>query len=175
MNLTCFKRNNSCVDFGEKIGDYGFSLFRVGFGHTFRVEKDGFQKKPYSLYARITAIALIILALPLSALGAALGAIGYKLSLTRPVIQRGFIIDTAQISCQLAQGRGAIGRNRREIREFIEGREVLPEDIAACLQAEIYFEQGFSLKKELENYQTTGQFLPNSLRSARRRLSFSGY
>jgi protein tyrosine phosphatase len=83
--LTTFIRNNieGNADLGEKIGNVGLGLLRIGFGKTLIIEKisngvDGiaFTEKAYSTSARVAAIALFIFALPVTITLACIGYAG---------------------------------------------------------------------------------------------------
>lgn len=87
--LTTFNRNNieDYIDLGEKTGNIGLGLLRIGFGKTLTVEKisDGadkivFTQKIYSISARIVAIALFIFALPVTVILAGIGYVGTTFS-----------------------------------------------------------------------------------------------
>ena len=87
--LTTFNRNNieGNADLGEKIGNIGLGLFRIGFGKTLIVEKildDAdkivFKQKTYSTSARVAAIALFIFALPVTIILAGIGHLGTTFS-----------------------------------------------------------------------------------------------
>ncbi|NGX43820.1 MAG: hypothetical protein K940chlam7_02125 [Chlamydiae bacterium] len=73
------------ADFGEKVGNIGLGLLRIGFGKTVNVEKitsgsNIFATKSHSTLAKIAAVALFILALPITALLAGIGCIGIACS-----------------------------------------------------------------------------------------------
>lgn len=87
--LTAFNRNTieQDADLGEKIGNIGLGLLRVGFGETLIIEKisDGadkiaFTQKKYSISAKVAAIALFIFALPITITLAGIGYAGTILS-----------------------------------------------------------------------------------------------
>jgi hypothetical protein len=87
--LTTFNRNNieNNADLGEKIGSIGLGLLRIGFGKTVTAEKLSddsdktiFTKKAYSTSARVVAIALFILALPITLLFTGIGCVGTAFS-----------------------------------------------------------------------------------------------
>lgn len=77
------------ADFGEKLGDIGFGLLRIGFGHTVRVRRvelvDGqerlfFEKRSSCLIQRIGAIAFTILLFPLTLVLLGMGVLGLAIS-----------------------------------------------------------------------------------------------
>lgn len=83
---------------GEKIGNVGLGLLRIGFGRVFKVECVGrvsneqvavwnvFTQKEYSTAARVSAIALAILLLPITIFLAGIGCIGNAFSKSRRVL-----------------------------------------------------------------------------------------
>jgi hypothetical protein len=81
-----FHRNNNieAADLGEKIGNCGLGLLRIGFGKTVDVNRlDGktdFQEKAHSTTERVAAIALFIFTLPISGTIAVIGCIAYAFS-----------------------------------------------------------------------------------------------
>jgi hypothetical protein len=102
--LVCFNRINkdSNVDIGETIGDFGLGLLRIGFGKTVTVGNSinsggqtTFTQTVYSTIARITAIALFILAFPLTILLAGIGSIGTALSKSHEKVFKSFITNDA--------------------------------------------------------------------------------
>lgn len=88
--LTTFSRTDlieSHADLGEKIGDIGLGLLRIGFGKSFTVEKvlnnankTVFRRKMYSVSVKVAAIAVCILVLPLTILLASIGSIAVACS-----------------------------------------------------------------------------------------------
>jgi hypothetical protein len=98
--LTTFNRNNieNNADLGEKIGNVGLGLLRIGFGKTVTVEKISddpdktvFTKKAYSTSARVTAVALFILAFPLTILLGGIGCVGVAFSKSHKQIFNSYI------------------------------------------------------------------------------------
>lgn len=89
-SLIAFNRNinlQNNVDLGEKVGNIGLGLLRIGFGKTLTVKKisDGankitFTEKVYSTSAKVAAVALFIFALPVTILLAGIGYIGMACS-----------------------------------------------------------------------------------------------
>lgn len=88
-SFTTFNRNYSegQADFGEKAGDIGLGLLRVGFGKTFTVKKVSgnadtftFRERLYSTNAKVAAIAVFIFMLPITAPLAGIGYIGMRCS-----------------------------------------------------------------------------------------------
>lgn len=87
--LTTFNRNNikDNTDLGEKIGNIGLGLLRIGFGKTFIVKKISdeadkitFTQKVYSTSTRVAVIALFIFALPVTIILAGIGHLGTTFS-----------------------------------------------------------------------------------------------
>jgi hypothetical protein len=83
--LISFNRNiNIKADFGEKIGNIGLGLLRIGFGKSVTVEQISddviFTKKVHSTSARVAAVALFIIAFPLTIPLAAIGSLGATFS-----------------------------------------------------------------------------------------------
>lgn len=89
--LVNFNRNESYenqADLSEKIGKFGLGLLRIGFGKTFEVRKLILNQRSaltykshiYSIGERVGAIALFILALPITALLAGIGCVGVAFS-----------------------------------------------------------------------------------------------
>jgi hypothetical protein len=87
--LVCFNRStiDNTVDFGEKIGNFGLGLLRIGFGKTVTVVgaelahgTPVFNQTVHSTSARIAAIALFILLFPLTLLFAGIGCIATAFS-----------------------------------------------------------------------------------------------
>ena len=82
--LTTFKRSENFstkADFGEKVGNVGLGLLRIGFGKTLKVEiisnnKIAFSKTPYSTSQKVIAVVAFVLFLPVTALLAGIGCIG---------------------------------------------------------------------------------------------------
>lgn len=70
------------ADIGEKIGNIGLGLLRIGFGKTVKVENISnvsnifITKSQHSTLAKVAAVALFIFALPITALLAGIGCIG---------------------------------------------------------------------------------------------------
>lgn len=87
--LTTFNsvNNENNADLGEKIGNIGLGLLRIGFGKTVTVKKSSnnlgntiFTEKMYSTSARVAAVALFILALPITLLLTGIGSVGTAFS-----------------------------------------------------------------------------------------------
>ncbi|MCP5506293.1 MAG: IQ calmodulin-binding motif-containing protein [Chlamydiales bacterium] len=84
--LITFTRDSNLetnADLGEKIGNFGLGLLRVGFGKTITVEKISggadkitFTEKAYSTSAKVAAVALFILAFPVTIPLSGIGYIG---------------------------------------------------------------------------------------------------
>lgn len=98
--LTTFNRTSieNNADLGEKIGNIGLGLLRIGFGKTVTVEKLSddsdktiFTKKVYSTSARIVAVALFILALPIALLLTGIGCLGTAFSQSHKQISNSHI------------------------------------------------------------------------------------
>ncbi len=89
-SLTYFYRienQESSADVGEKIGNFGLGLLRIGFGRTIIVEtvsdslgKVTFSEKRNSTCARLSALVLFFLALPVTILLACIGFIASSCS-----------------------------------------------------------------------------------------------
>ena len=80
-------------DLGEKIGNIGLGLLRIGFGKTLTVEKISnssdkiaFIEHIYSKSAKVAAVALFILAFPITILLAGIGLIGTSCSKSHGLI-----------------------------------------------------------------------------------------
>jgi prophage maintenance system killer protein len=93
ISLTSFHRDNvkgiQQADIGEKIGDFGFGLLRLGFGKTVEITKsthslvrvDWQEGNPSP--ARIAGIVLSIVLFPVTAILAGIGSLGYACSKSR--------------------------------------------------------------------------------------------
>lgn len=86
------------ADLGEKAGNIGLGLLRIGFGKTITVEKSQkdpgkniFNEKVYSTSAKIAAIALFILALPITLLFTGIGCAGVAFSKTHKQIFTSYV------------------------------------------------------------------------------------
>ena len=79
--LTTFS-NNADADLGEKIGNFGLGLLRIGFGETYVVKENhaDFTKEVHSTSVKVGAVALFILILPASLIAAGIGFVGMALS-----------------------------------------------------------------------------------------------
>lgn len=99
--LTTFNRINnseSPPDFNEKIGNIGLGLLRIGFGTTVifkKISEDGaplvFEKNVHSTSRKVAAIAVFILALPLTVVLTGIGFIGMAFSKTHEKIFNSYI------------------------------------------------------------------------------------
>lgn len=95
--LTTFDRSNAqhTADFGEKTGNFGLGLLRIAFGRTVTVEKISndtvFTTTVHSTIARVVAIAIFILALPLTLLLAGIGCVGTAFSKSHEQIFNSYI------------------------------------------------------------------------------------
>lgn len=82
--LVAFHRDNNIekADLGEKVGNFGLGLMRIGFGKTVVVKGDNpdFDKVVHSTILRVAAVALFIFTLPISGTIAVIGCIGYAFS-----------------------------------------------------------------------------------------------
>jgi hypothetical protein len=123
--LVCFNRINkdSSVDLGEKIGDFGLGLLRIGFGKTVTVQESikspvqtplkspvqtPFTQTVYSTITRIAAIALFILAFPLTILLAGIGSVGTAFSKSHKKVFNLFITINASKQVEsIASGGGS--------------------------------------------------------------------
>lgn len=99
--LMSFSRNSSIeikADLGEKVGNIGFGLLRIGFGKTMTVEKISgggdkitFTEKVYSTSAKVAAVALFVFASPVTIPLAAIGFIGTAFSKSHGQIFKSYI------------------------------------------------------------------------------------
>lgn len=85
FNRNCYLENN--IDLGEKLGNIGLGLLRIGFGKTINVKKFSdktrnifFSESTYNTTSKVAAIALFILAFPITILLAGIGYIATKYS-----------------------------------------------------------------------------------------------
>jgi hypothetical protein len=90
--LTHFKRSEEIypTDWGEKIGNFGLGLLRIGFGKTVEIKKISNEatcrefEDPIIL--RIAAVALAVITLPITLILAGIGCIGFACSATHPFL-----------------------------------------------------------------------------------------
>jgi len=87
--LIQFNRSNlveNNTDIGEKIGNAGLGLLRIGFGHTVTVEQGStdqevsFTQAKYSAVVRIAASVLCVLIFPITLISASVGYVGMAFS-----------------------------------------------------------------------------------------------
>lgn len=120
------------ADLSEKIGNIGLGFLRMGFGKTVTVEKlsgDGatpvFTKKVHSTSTRVGAMALFILALPLTAFITGIGLVGTVFSKSHAQIYKSYQADEAE-----QKSRPCIIKiNQNEKKSFPQQRKIPPVGI----------------------------------------------
>lgn len=140
--LTTFDRKSnveSKADLGEKIGNIGLGLLRIGFGRAVTVEKISddthksvFTKKEHSISARVLAVALFVLALPVTILLAGIGCIGMAFSKSHEQIFSLYVQFDAlkRTSPKRAQFEITRSRSFEPTSPIVQERKIPP--IAAC-------------------------------------------
>lgn len=149
---------NFRCDIGEKVAEFGLGLLRIGFGKTVSIEKISsgqpfINEKMYTSFQKVVAVALFLLAFPITLLLAGIGCIGAHFSKSQHEILR--FVNLNLLSERMPRLERETQEEKQKPIDFIKFNEIFLNKVPSN------FKNSYQTNKVIERYQSLlGEDIP---------------